>query len=808
MPDESSLRQLVREQFPFPISHAYAYLESRADPNDRYQALLACFEVALKTIASIALANFVHDIQDDPNFGNANLYQEVVDTLSRPLSLGHWATLLHHILRLYANHRERLVVPPLFDFYFRMTEQGNVKSRTEQVQVIQRFVQERNEEAHHRNRSQISRLRRQADLAEFEQAFEALLRELDFMAEYSMLYVEHAEHHVGQWHYRANFARGTSYPFQQRIWKTSLGINSHRCLLVNEAKSAVLELDPFMIVTSEGRMQQPDIFFFDGLFGSDRASYMCYHVSDYIGPADEGSPASVASDVVNSFLKLLKNLIPPAEASQDLAEERLSAVDIYREAAGWALEHGNRQSVSLDSLRQILNLTREEALRQELELEAKRGVEVEWEVEVPFEGEPSWANLAYYVLDKSGQEEMHYKDIAAEAELLKDRYDPEWRKGDSANVEGTISRILSQDPRFYKLRRGYYRLIKDNEWLSNPSWANLAYFVLKHNDPQRRGMHLQDIAEQAVALKEKYSDWRSDKAQTPSHTVSAIMGMDRRFESMPKRGYWRWAEVAGEREAKPAPAEPASATTREQAYTAVLARLAELGEVKSLSFGRTYFALNDKFHLMFRFSKAHRRNDEIEYFLGVTPEYFERIDGLGNSFMVFVLGAPDNVLLVPAETFSQWIEGVEPSGSGTWPLAFYQSKDRRCVERWVSGKGREEVTIFLNDYSALSHALSTPEVAHHRRARTSIRVADLLEAGLLKPGDEVHTREHPDHKATVIDAEGVAYRGQRWQYNDWGMHVTGWTAINIYQEFILARTGQTLDDLRKRLREISHGKPA
>ena len=53
---------MIRERYPFPISHAYAYLKSRADPEDRYQALLSCFEVTLKTIASIALANFMRDI--------------------------------------------------------------------------------------------------------------------------------------------------------------------------------------------------------------------------------------------------------------------------------------------------------------------------------------------------------------------------------------------------------------------------------------------------------------------------------------------------------------------------------------------------------------------------------------------------------------------------------------------------------------------------------------------------------------------------------------------------------------------------
>ncbi|MBS1251095.1 MAG: hypothetical protein MAG451_00125 [Anaerolineales bacterium] len=167
MQSDDAMKQLTREEFPFPISHAYTYLESRVDPDDRYAALMACFEVTLKTIASIALANFMRDIQEDPKLGNAHLFQDLLDVLSRPLSLGHWHSLLRLTLRPNAAHREQLVVPELFDFYYRVTEHGNVKSQKQNVQTIQRFIQERNEEAHHRNRSQTSTFQRQVDLYEF-----------------------------------------------------------------------------------------------------------------------------------------------------------------------------------------------------------------------------------------------------------------------------------------------------------------------------------------------------------------------------------------------------------------------------------------------------------------------------------------------------------------------------------------------------------------------------------------------------------------------------------------------------------------
>jgi len=238
MTDKIPLAQLIHDQYPFPISHAYTYLETRVDPEDRYQALLACFEVTLKTVASIALANFTRDVQDDPALGNADLFRDLVDTLNRPLSLGHWHMLLHRTLRTYAAHHERLIVPQLFDFYYRVTEQGNLRSQKPNVTIIQRFIQERNEDAHHRSRGQASAFQRRSALAELAQDLETLLGALTFLAEYPLLYVEHAQHHQGQWHYRANFACGAGYPFRQRTWKTTLSINSHRCVLVDEREPA------------------------------------------------------------------------------------------------------------------------------------------------------------------------------------------------------------------------------------------------------------------------------------------------------------------------------------------------------------------------------------------------------------------------------------------------------------------------------------------------------------------------------------------------------------------------------------------
>jgi hypothetical protein len=180
MPEDSLDPQLIRERFPFPISHAFTMLEGRIEADACYDALLTCFEVTLKTLASISLANFMRDVQEDPAFGNARLFQDLLGTLSRPLSLGNWQQMLQLTLRPYATNRERLMVPRLFDFHFRVTEQGAVRAQSAHLQPLQHFIEERNEDAHHRNRSHSGSRQRQAALAGLTLDLKALLARLKF----------------------------------------------------------------------------------------------------------------------------------------------------------------------------------------------------------------------------------------------------------------------------------------------------------------------------------------------------------------------------------------------------------------------------------------------------------------------------------------------------------------------------------------------------------------------------------------------------------------------------------------------------
>jgi hypothetical protein len=73
----------------------------------------------------------------------------------------------------------------------------------------------------------------------------------------------------------------------------------------------------------------------------------------------------------------------------------------------------------------------------------------------------------------------------------------------------------------------------------------------------------------------------------------------------------------------------------------------------------------------------------------------------------------------------------------------------------------------------------------------------IIEWGLVSPGDTVYIRDHDERPASILDANRVRENGNEMPLNDWGKSVTGWSAINIYEWTIDKKSGKTLDALRR-----------
>jgi len=77
------------------------------------------------------------------------------------------------------------------------------------------------------------------------------------------------------------------------------------------------------------------------------------------------------------------------------------------------------------------------------------------------------------------------------------------------------------------------------------------------------------------------------------------------------------------------------------------------------------------------------------------------------------------------------------------------------------------------------------------------RLPAMIADGRVNIGDRVYVRKYPDKFALIVDHDGtVEYEGQRLTINSWGVLVTGWPSINIYESVLLERTNEPLDALR------------
>ncbi len=76
------------------------------------------------------------------------------------------------------------------------------------------------------------------------------------------------------------------------------------------------------------------------------------------------------------------------------------------------------------------------------------------------------------------------------------------------------------------------------------------------------------------------------------------------------------------------------------------------------------------------------------------------------------------------------------------------------------------------------------------------RLSEMLERGIIKPGEKVYVKKAPTRFATIIDGNTVEFEGEQMSINTWGQQLTGWSTINIYENVYLERTKQPIERLR------------
>lgn len=81
-------------------------------------------------------------------------------------------------------------------------------------------------------------------------------------------------------------------------------------------------------------------------------------------------------------------------------------------------------------------------------------------------------------------------------------------------------------------------------------------------------------------------------------------------------------------------------------------------------------------------------------------------------------------------------------------------------------------------------------------------ISDLIEAGLLRPGEILRIRGREGTEAELQSDGSVKFGDQKLSANQWGLKVTKFSAIQIYS-YAENQKGELLNQLRQRLVERS-----
>jgi hypothetical protein len=250
---DAELRRLIREQYPFPIAHAHKKLLACLDDDaQKLKCLLQTAETVVQFLALVTLVQLAHDLthRQAPPLGSRG--QQLRDELRNP-SFGKWQGLLRDLLKQYREQRHLLMVPELFDFYFRPSRGTTLPVQPVVRQAIDPLITLRNQ-FHHPGIPDTLVPSRIADGLCW---LELLLAGVHFLSTYHLAFVQEIKvrrqaQELRRFSHDLVQMRGCFTIFDRQRWEANLDLHHERVILLAPgANGHCLVLDPFLTVADQ-----------------------------------------------------------------------------------------------------------------------------------------------------------------------------------------------------------------------------------------------------------------------------------------------------------------------------------------------------------------------------------------------------------------------------------------------------------------------------------------------------------------------------------------------------------------------------
>lgn len=250
-------------RYPFPIAVTYLNADNAREPVGAHEQRLRLFEVVLKYLSSVAIAQYLHDRLDDPRV------KRVLRGLARP-SLGQWNGFLREILSAYerAGSVQDMFISSLFDVYNK--KQGNRPAMAAAYNEMVNYLQDRSNSAtmslsvrqlcdamiNYRNKTvghgAITRYHCERINEPLFSALEEMLAQLGFLREHRLVYVEDVRVRRGSYAHEMMSFMGSTPPARMKEayvtdQQEEYRVEEQLYLCARESNVPVLSLHPLVI---------------------------------------------------------------------------------------------------------------------------------------------------------------------------------------------------------------------------------------------------------------------------------------------------------------------------------------------------------------------------------------------------------------------------------------------------------------------------------------------------------------------------------------------------------------------------------
>jgi Novel STAND NTPase 1/WD domain, G-beta repeat len=323
---DPDLIRLIRDSYPFPIAHATKRaLALRDDDAQKLKCLLDVAEITIQFLALVVLAQLHRDLQHQQAPPLGRITGRLAEELRTP-SFGRWHGMLRDILKCYSEQRSLLMVPELFDFYFRPSRGNRLSVQPVVSQAIEPIIAIRNRGSHRRPLPD-------APITAVMGWLELVLDGLQFLSAYQLAFIQEIKvrHRApGSRIYSHELVQmsGCSTPFDQGRWESEVDLEEKRLILLAPvAHRHALFLDPFMTVTYQAWEENIlDVFLLGDLM-ERRARYLPTHY-DYELDTNQSAweQGHAHMKALEQFVELLRGA-PAADTEVEVEGESQTASD-------------------------------------------------------------------------------------------------------------------------------------------------------------------------------------------------------------------------------------------------------------------------------------------------------------------------------------------------------------------------------------------------------------------------------------------------------------------------------------------------